>query len=418
MTYCGIDFGTSNSAIAIEKNGVITLAPVEDSAQTLPSAMFFPRGARPLYGRTAQQTFFDGHEGRFMRSLKRMLGTELMNFGTLVNDRPRRFDELIGGFIGHLKAAGEATAGCELDRVVIGRPVHFVDGDAGADYAAEEQLKLIALAAGFKHIAFQFEPIAAAFAHEQKLDSETLALVADIGGGTSDFTVIRIGGARSHKADRSGDILGNSGIRTGGNDFDKSLSLHSFMPALGYGATYGARNLHFPRAPFHDLSEWSKVNFVYAPKTVAELRDTCDEAHDRPAAARLMHVLEDELGHRLLSSVEDSKIALSDADLSHADLGFVQGGFGIDVSHDAFLAAVHSHIDDITQSLDECLTQADVGAHDIELCILTGGPTAMPALAQAILSRLPNARVSDDNKLSSVATGLGHAARSFAAVTS
>lgn len=415
MTYCGIDFGTSNSAIAIEQSGVIALAPVEDSAQTLPSAMFFPRGARPLYGRTAQQTFFDGHEGRFMRSLKRMLGTELMNFGTLVNDRPRRFDELIGGFIGHLKSAGEAVVRNDLDTVVMGRPVHFVDGDAGADYAAEEQLKRIALAAGFKHIAFQFEPIAAAFAHEQKLQGEALALVADIGGGTSDFTVIRIGGAHIGKADRSGDILGNSGIRTGGNDFDKSLSLHSFMPALGYGATYGTRNLHFPRAPFHDLSEWSKVNFVYAPKTVAELRDTCDEAHDRPAAARLMHVLEDELGHRLLSSVEDSKIALSDVTVTHADLGFVQSGFGIDVGHNVFIDAVHGHISDITQSLDECLTQAGVKADDIELCILTGGPTAMPALAQAILNRLPNARVSGDNKLSSVATGLGHAARSFTA---
>ena len=418
MTYCGIDFGTSNSAIAIEHNGAITLAPVEDSAQTLPSAMFFPRGARPLYGRTAQQTFFDGHEGRFMRSLKRMLGTELMNWGTLVNDRPRRFDELIGGFIGHLKAAGEAAAGRALDSVVIGRPVHFVDGDAGADYAAQEQLRRIAQAAGFSHIAFQFEPIAAAFAHEQNLDSEALALVADIGGGTSDFTVIRIGGAHTAKPERNDDILGNSGIRTGGNDFDKSLSLDSFMPALGYNTTYGARNLHFPRAPFHDLSEWSKVNFVYAPKTVADLRDACDEAHDRAAAARLMHVLEDELGHRLLSGVEDAKIALSETPATHADLGFIQNGFGIDVSHDAFLAAVEVHIDAITQSLDECLTLAGVQAQDIELCILTGGPTAMPALARALTSRLPRARVSGDNKLSSVATGLGHAAQRFAASTS
>lgn len=418
MSFCGIDFGTSNSAIAIARDGQVMLAPVEGDATTLPSAMFFPRNSKPLYGRIAQQTFFDGHEGRFMRSLKRMLGTELMNWGTMVNDRPRRFDDLIGGFIAHLKAAGEAASGEPLDTVVIGRPVHFVDGDAGADYAAQEQLTRIAQAAGFKQIGFQYEPIAAAFAHEQKLATEKLALVADIGGGTSDFTVIRIGGNHAGKNDRSDDILGNSGIRTGGNDFDKSLSLAQFMPALGYGGSYGTRNLHFPRAPFHDLSEWSKVNFVYAPKTVAELRDASKEAHDRAAAARLMHVLEDELGHRLLASVEDSKIALSSAPNTRADLEFIAADFGIDVTHDHFIGAVDTHIDDITTSLRECLAHAGVSADQIELCVLTGGPTAMPSLAQAVINQLPQAHISDDNKLSSVATGLGHAAERFARTTS
>lgn len=414
MTYCGIDFGTSNSAIAVETQGAVTLAPVEGDAITLPSAMFFPPKQKPLYGRTAQQTFFGGHEGRFMRSLKRMLGTELMNWGTMVNDRPRRFDDLIGGFIAYLKAAGEAATGQPLTHVVMGRPVHFVDGDAGADYAAQGQLTRIAQAAGFTHVAFQYEPIAAAFAHEQKLHRETLALVADIGGGTSDFTVIRIGGTHADKTDRADDILGNSGIRTGGNDFDKSLSLASFMPAIGYEATYGLRHLHFPRAPFHDLSEWSKVNFAYLPKTVAELRDAAGQAQDKAMAARLMRVLEDELGHRMLATVEDCKIALSSTARTTADLSFVESNFNIDVTHDNFITAVDRHIDNITVSLDECLAQAGVMHDAIELCVLTGGPTAMPALAQAITTRLPNADVSDDNKLSSVATGLGYAARVFA----
>lgn len=416
MTYCGIDFGTSNSAIAIANGDSITLAAVEGDSATLPSAMFFPRGARPLYGRAAQQTFFDGHEGRFMRSLKRMLGTDLMNWGTMVNDQPRRFDDLIGGFIAHLKIAGEQAAGRALDSVVMGRPVHFVDGDPGADYAAEQQLRRIAEAAGFKNIAFQFEPIAAAFAHEQRLPRETLALVADIGGGTSDFTVIRIGGSHAVKADRTQDILGNSGIRTGGNDFDKSLSLAAFMPAIGYHATYGQRHLHFPRAPFHDLSEWSKVNFVYAPKTVSELRAACAEADDQPAARRLMRVLDDELGHRLLSAVEDGKIALSTAAQTQCDLGFVDPDFAITLGNNTLGEAVAPHIDDITASIDDCLNVAGVGADQIELCILTGGPTEMPALAQAILARVPQAHISGDNKLSSVASGLGHAAqKSFVA---
>lgn len=233
MAVCGIDFGTSNSAIAVADADGARLAPVEGESPILPSALFFPPGRAPLYGRVAQQTFFDGAEGRFMRSLKRMLGTELMNWGTVVNDRPRRFDELIGGFVSHLKKAGEMAAGSELSAAVFGRPVHFVDRDPDADHAAEQQLQRIGAHAGFRDVAFQFEPIAAAFAHERRLTAETLALVADVGGGTSDFTVIRLGPAQMDKADRGGDILGNSGIRTGGNDFDKSLSLARFMPAFG-----------------------------------------------------------------------------------------------------------------------------------------------------------------------------------------
>lgn len=410
-TACGIDFGTSNSAIAVADAGGVRLAPVENGHAILPSALFFPPGRAPLYGRQAQQTFFDGAEGRFMQSLKRMLGTELMNWGTVVNDRPRRFDELIGGFVLHLKQAGERAAGAEIAAGVFGRPVHFVDGDAGADFAAEQQLQRIAAAAGFRDISFQFEPIAAAFAHERGLTAEKLALVADIGGGTSDFTVIRIGPAHMDKAERAGDILGNSGIRTGGNDFDKSLSLHSFMPHFGYGGSYGPQNLPMPRAPFHDLSEWSKINFVYAPKVARDLHDAADGAAVPAQGRRLACLLEHEYGHRLLSAVEDTKIALSAAPAARAELGFIETGFALDIGAGDFAQSASSHIDDIRQSLQECLSQAGIAAEDIGLCILTGGPTEMPALRQAITTLLPAAAVSEGDKLSSVALGLGYAAR-------
>lgn len=411
MAVCGIDFGTSNSAIAIADDGQVRLAAVEGDSAILPSALFFPPNKPPLYGRAAQQTFFDGAEGRFMRSLKRMLGTELMNWGTLVNDRPRRFDELIGGFVSHLKKAGETAAGTPLTAAVFGRPVHFVDRDPGADEAAEMQLQRIAAHAGFRDVAFQFEPIAAAFAHERRLSSEKLALVADIGGGTSDFTVIRLGPAHMGKTDRAGDILGNSGIRTGGNDFDKSLSLGAFMPAFGYGGTHGAQRLPMPRAPFHDLSEWSKVNFVYAPKIARELLAAAATAANPQHGLRLETLVEHEYGHRLLGGVEQTKITLSSAEAARADLGFIESGFALDVTAPQFAATAAPHIDDITQSLRDCLQQAGVGASDIALCILTGGPTEMPVLRQAILAQLPDAAVSEDDKLSSVALGLGWDAR-------
>ena len=131
-----------------------------------------------------------------------------------------------------------------------------------------------------------------------------------------------------------------------------------------------------------------------------------------------MRVLEDELGHRLLASVEDSKIALSTAPAAQAYLDFIMQDFVIDIKHDTFIGAVESHINDITASLAECLSLAGIHANDIELCVLTGGPTEMPALAQAVLKHLPQAQLSAENKLSSVATGLGHAAGRFARLTS
>ena len=130
----------------------------------------------------------------------------------------------------------------------MGRPVHFRDNDPSGDAQAQAELEKIARSVGFKHVAFQYEPIAAAFAHEQNLSSEKLAFVVDIGGGTSDFTVIRLSPTRKLKLDRSDDVLANTGVRIGGNDFDKDLSLKSFMPCFGLGSEYrsGDKNIKIP----------------------------------------------------------------------------------------------------------------------------------------------------------------------------
>lgn len=166
-----------------------------------------------------------------------------------------------------------------------------------------------------------------------------------------------------------------------------------------------------PRAPFHDLSEWSKVNFVYAPKTARELHGVADTATDPRHSLRLASLLDHEYGHRVLGAVEQAKITLSHAATARADLSFIESGFGIDVGSDDFANAAAPHIADITASLGDCLSQAGVTAQDIGLCILTGGPTEMPVLRKAILALLPQAKVSEDDKLSSVALGLGYAAR-------
>ncbi len=415
MRACGMDFGTSNSAVSLpHPQGGVTLAPCEGNHGTLPTALFYSatRGTQtpPLVGRQAQKLFFEGEEGRFMRSLKRLLGTSLMTQNTVVNGKPRGFDRIIGDFMQHLKTSAEAATGHAIDAVVIGRPVHFVDGDTAGDSAAEKQLSAIARGCGFAHTAFEFEPIAAAFAHEQHIADEKLALVIDIGGGTSDFTVIKICAAYSRKPDRREDILASHGIRTGGNDFDKQLSLAAFMPLLGYRSSYGDKNLAVPLSPFHDMSEWSKINFLYTPQMRRDIADILKSAHAPEKLARFAAVLADETGHKLLGTVEDTKISLTGALKAEAPLDFIERGLTAAVTRCDFNRAIAAEMDDILNCMAACLADAQIARGDIDIVILTGGPTETPLLQDAVRAQFPAAQISEDERMASVALGLGHAA--------
>lgn len=415
MLTCGIDFGTSNSALALgvsaPKGGAerVYLTSVEGTSDTLPTALFYaPHLSAPAIGHAAQNLFFEGEEGRFMRSLKRILGTSLMQQSTVVNGKSKKFNDIIADFIRQMKSRAEASAGKPLEHVVMGRPVHFVDDSAAADRMAEKQLAAIARDTGFKHIAFQFEPIAAAFAHERRVNSETLALVVDIGGGTSDFTLIKIAAAYADKPDRKEDILGNSGVRIGGNDFDKQLSLATFMPHFGYHTTYGDKYFTLPQAPFHDMSEWSKVNFLYSPKFQAEMRDMHRQSHAPEKLGRYLRLLEHESGHKLLSVIEDCKINMTQQTETRADLPFVEAGLSIPCTRAGFDTAIGADMAKIFHALDRCLAEAQVKPDAVGMVILTGGPTEMPLLQNLIRHKFPDAVMSEDNRMSSVALGLGY----------
>lgn len=408
-TSCGIDFGTSNSSVAVARNGHISLVPVEGDHLTTPSAIFFQRkGNLPFYGRKAVDLFFDRQDGRFMRSLKRVLGTSLMKQGTAVNGKPMRFERIITPFLKNLKDKTDVYCGEEVEHVVMGRPVHFIDNDPDADRQAQLELKTIAEQVGFKHIEFQFEPIAAAFAHEINIRGEKLAIVVDLGGGTSDFTVIRLSNQYINKKDRASDILANTGVRVGGNDFDKDLSLAAVMPEIGYQTTYGEKDLEVPLKPYHDLAEWSKVNFLYTTKIISQTRQILYQSHDKTRYERLLKVLEKEMGHTLLSATEETKIALTLQEEYQTPFDFIEEGLHIHVKRTQFEAAIQNRIEKIAASATECLQKAQVKSEDIQLVILTGGSTEVPAVQTEFKRLFPNAAVADENKLSSVGLGLAY----------
>ena len=190
---CGIDFGTSNSTAGWSRPGLPALLPLEGGKATLPSVVFFhAEDEHVSYGRAALADYLAGYEGRLMRSLKSLLGTSMIDDHTEVAGRALPFRVLLAQFIGELKHRAEKAADQPFTRAVLGRPVFFVDDDAAADKKAENTLAEIAHAVGLKDIAFQYEPIAAAFDYESQIRREELVLVVDIGGGTSDFALVRL----------------------------------------------------------------------------------------------------------------------------------------------------------------------------------------------------------------------------------
>ena len=274
MIACGLDFGTSNSAIGVMRNGTAVLAPVEAGNTLMPSAVFFDyeTKGRVLFGNEAIEAYVGRTEGRLMRALKSILGSPLIDEETSLGGRKVPLTHVVEILVRHLKDKAEAFSGQEITRVVHGRPVRFVDDDDTADARAQAVLETIARRAGFRDVAFVYEPIAAAHHYEQTIASEELALIADIGGGTSDFSIIRVGPQHRGRADRSGDVLANAGVRVGGTDFDTALSLAAVMPLLGLGTQLVDKNLPMPNALYHQLAAWATINVSTAARTYPERR--------------------------------------------------------------------------------------------------------------------------------------------------
>src|SRR3954466_11056868 len=312
MSICGLDFGTSNTTLGTLDRQTPVLVALEAGHTTIPSAIFYEVDGAVLIGSKAIEAYVDGAPGRLMRSLKSVLGTSLIDETTRLGRERTSFRDVIAYYLGAVKRRAEQATGRELRDVVHGRPVHFVDNAPDADRKAEQVLRTIAREIGFDDVTFQFEPIAAALDYERQIASEEVALIADIGGGTSDFSIVRLGPERHGKADRATDILANEGVRIGGTDFDAALSLGVVMPLFGFGSAMKRAGLDVPSSYFHDLATWSSINRMYEPRVMADIRQVRQEASQPELLDRLIRVVDEQRGHTLAMEVEDAKIALSE----------------------------------------------------------------------------------------------------------
>src|SRR6478672_1723972 len=276
-------------------------------------------------------------------------------------------------------------------------------------------LRDIAHDVGFRNVSFQYEPIAAALDYERQITREEIALIADIGGGTSDFSIIRLSPERHRKVERADDILANDGVRIGGVDFDRVLSLSRLMPLLGYGSPTTRAGRDVPGGVFHDLATWSNINRLYNDKTQRELRAIRRDALQPELIDRMSLVLDREMGHTLAMEIEATKIALSEYDDALIDLSGIEAGLDLAIARDEFATDTARLAGRIGERIDACLRMAGLKKNDVTSLFLTGGSTRILHVAEAITSLMPQARIVEGDTFGAVGAGLTiEAARRYA----
>ncbi|WP_293575973.1 Hsp70 family protein [Phaeobacter sp.] len=415
----GIDFGTSNSAAGVSVNGRPWLIDLEPSEQTVPTAVFFDADSRRMkIGRPATRALINGDEGRFMRALKSLLGTSLLREKRRLNGELIDFTVIIARFLKELKTRAERATGQEYTRALSGRPVRFHSSDDQRDAQAETDLRECYLQAGFEDVQFMFEPEAALRATSV---SAGFGVIVDIGGGTSDFTVFEQPVAPQYQ-DRAPRILASAGVRVGGTDFDRQLSIQHVMPLLGMGtdikSVFGDTRLPAPNRMFQDLATWQMIPFTYSAECRRAAQDLYANAVEPKKLARLVSVLSDELGHDLAFAVERGKIRTNqaiadgpDADGQGAiDLRVLEPGLSVALAHAAMADSLDHDLAKITACLEDLIRDAGVGAGDLDHVVLVGGSALMQPLQDQLRQMFPGAQFHCDNAMTAVADGLALAA--------
>jgi hypothetical chaperone protein len=425
MTYCAIDFGTSNSAVAVPvavpaggapaAQAPLKLAPVEGTYTTLPTAVFFNTDENTReYGRAALDAYIDGFDGRLMRSMKSILGSALADNTTDLGDGSAiKYTDVIAIFVTHLKRCAEKTAGTPISRAVLGRPVFFVDDDPRADQLAQQQLEAAARSVGLQEIHFQYEPIAAAFDYEAHLTQEGLVLVADIGGGTSDFSLVRVGPQRMKNIERKDDVLAHHGVHVAGTDFDRRVELATILRELGY-QSLDPEGREVPNRIYFDLATWHLINTIYTPKRATELGLMRHLYSNTRHHDRLMRVVEQRFGHALAARAEEAKIGVAAGGETLIDLELVEDDLRLAFDEAQLIVAGKDEVQRIVEAARETVRRAGVAPREVDALYFTGGSTGLAFLSGALAAAFPDAKPVFGDRLASVATGLGiHAQRVF-----
>ncbi|RSV14411.1 Hsp70 family protein [Sphingomonas sp. ABOLH] len=406
----GLDFGTTNSVLARADGDGATLVPLDgpDGADAVfRSALCFwqddvPGGIAVEAGPWAIDEYLQFPEGcRFLQSFKSVAASPSFDTAPIFTKR-YRFEDLGRAFLDRLAARAHGILN-GATRIVVGRPITYA-GHRPDEALARARYDAMFAALGAQ-IVYVYEPLGAAFSHAATLTDAATILVADFGGGTSDFSVVRL---EAPGSDRRARPLGHAGIGIAGDQFDRRILDRLVLPLLGKGGTYRSfdKVLEIPAGHFTDFTDWSRLALMRNRKTLAELDKLRRAATDPDAIDRMIAVIEGEQGYPLYDAVGQVKRALSQGD--EATFAFEGGGIAIEaqVTRDQFEAWIADDLARIMATVDRALEVAGLDADGIDRVFLTGGTSLTPAIRRAFADRFGQDRLASGNELTSVAHGL------------
>jgi hypothetical chaperone protein len=396
----GIDFGTSNSAIAmamsdgrvhpVRWNVPSTLSTEgESESSTLPTVIFAPDYDREFHvGFDAiRQYLFTGLDGRFMQSIKAFLPSPTFT-GTVIKNRHYSIEELIAIFLRRARIAAEEQLGVKLEgRIVLGRPARF-SLDAEEDRLAETRLLEAAKLSGLPEVTLLIEPIAAAIAYEATLEREEVVFVADLGGGTSDFTVMRVGPSQRDR-DRSESVLASGGVPVAGDALDGEIVRARLFAQFGYGSEYRAFGAPtaVPHWIFHKLLRWNHVSFLKSKKYLEFLREV-SKTSDRPEdIERLIELVDSDLSYVLFRAVERAKRGVQSQ--PSAEISDEEHSLPVreELTVEQFADAIAERLGDIRRNALDTLERAGLEPSRVDAVFMTGG-TSLVSPIRAEFSRI------------------------------
>lgn len=425
----GIDFGTTNSSVALATNGSsvqLTSFPTPGGSTVSYRSILYleqlkkPGGGRRTHSRTgpaAIEGYLEAEEkGRLIQSLKSWLASPTLT-GTEIFGRRYTLEDLIARILGDLRDHAERQFGTPIRHATVGRPIRFVgaENDEEDEYAVS-RLRAAFLAAHFESVDFELEPVAAAYAYESSLDHDELILIGDFGGGTSDFSLLQVGPGVRRRGRTSGDLLGNSGVGLAGDAFDARIVRKLVSPALGFGSE--ARSLHklLPAVPawiYANLERWHYLSFLRTRNTAEILKSARARALEPKKIEALIALIDEDLGYQLHQAVQRVKFELSAS--ASAEFRFREGSLDlrIPVTRTEFETWIAGELTAIEACIDSLLRSSGVSPAEVDRVFLTGGSSFVPAVRRIFATRFGEQRIRSGNEFTSVAHGLAlHAAES------
>ncbi|MBA6230956.1 MULTISPECIES: molecular chaperone [unclassified Colwellia] len=441
----GFDYGTSNCAVAVMENGQPKILSLGEHGKYIPSTLYAPsrdiiahwlcqqlneeqqplfkeQRALPLrkgqnvlrelkldgipsdlsFGQAALNLYLeDPEEGYYIKSPKSFLGAS-----GLVESQVNLFEDIVAAMMSNIKTLAEENQQKEITQAVIGRPINF-QGLKGEE-SNRQALTILSNAAkrvGYKSVEFQYEPVAAGFEYEASLQEETKVLVVDIGGGTTDCSMLLMGPKFKDSASREQHLLAHTGVRIGGNDFDIQLALKGIMPSLGMNDTLKTGK-PMPVNSFNQAVAINNINEqtnFYSQANYRYLQTLQRDAQQPDVFSRLLKVHQQKLSHRIVNGAEQAKIGLTEHDSQQIYLDDLAGNLKVEVSRALMLTASSAQLKQIALLMNECVVQANCQP---DVIFVTGGSAKSPVLNQFLRDQMPNTPLIVGDHFGSVTVGL------------